>query len=128
MKTNLRLSFQRGDWIAIALVAILAAGTAAAFLLPASGSESALLQVYQDGSMIKELPLDADTDFEVHGEYTNYVSISGGRAAIVNSDCPGQDCMHSGWISNAGRSIVCLPNRVELRIVGLESEVDFTVG
>lgn len=127
MKTKLRLSFRRGDWIAIALVALLAAGTAAAFIMPDSG-ENAMLQIYHDGRMIQELPLDTDADFEIHGQYANQISIRDGRAAITDSDCPGQDCMHSGWIQNTGRSIVCLPNRVELRIIGIESEVDFSVG
>lgn len=127
MKTKLRISFRRGDWIAIALVALLAAGTAAAFIMPDS-DENAMLQIYHDGRMIHELPLYTDADFEIHGQYANQISIRDGCAAITDSDCPGQDCMHSGWIQNTGRSIVCLPNRVELRIIGIESEVDFSVG
>ena len=55
------------------------------------------------------------------------VVIRDGRAAILESDCPGGDCIHSGWISQPGRSIVCLPNRVELRIAG-QGDVDFVVG
>ncbi|MBQ8917117.1 MAG: NusG domain II-containing protein, partial [Oscillospiraceae bacterium] len=49
------------------------------------------------------------------------------RACIAQSTCPGEDCVHSGWISSPGRSVVCLPNRVEIRITG-SSEVDFVVG
>jgi len=46
---------------------------------------------------------------------------------IAESTCPGNDCVHSGKIHSAGRSIVCLPNRVEIRITG-ESDVDYVVG
>ena len=48
--------------------------------------------------------------------------------AITGSDCPGEDCVHSGWIKASGRSIVCLPNKVEIRIVGQSDDVDFVVG
>ena len=60
--------------------------------------------------------------------YTNRIEIKDGKVFITESDCPGEDCVHSGWISEGGRSIVCLPNRVEIRIEGeTESEVDFIV-
>ena len=82
--------------------------------------------IYQDGSLIRELSLGTDTEVVIEGDYKNVVTIKDGKAAITRSDCPGTDCVHSGWIHEAGRSIVCLPNRVELRIEGV-SEVDFVV-
>ena len=36
---------------------------------------------------------------------------------VVESDCPTQDCVHTGEIYRAGQSIVCLPARI---IVALE--------
>ena len=82
--------------------------------------------VYQDGQRIKELSLSEDAEFVVEGAYTNKIVVENGRAAITESDCPGTDCVHSGWIHEVGRSIVCLPNRVEIRLEGA-SEVDFVV-
>ena len=127
MKSGLRLSFCRGDVLAILLVAVLALGVFSAFALGLAPAQDAVLQIYQDGRLLRELPLDADAEFELSGEYTNTVSLRDGRAAITASDCPGQDCMHSGWIDSAGRSIVCLPNAVEIRIVADEADVDFVV-
>lgn len=127
MKTGLRLAFRRGDVLAILLVAALALGVFTAFALGVAPARDGVLQVYQDGRLLRELPLGGDAEFEISGAYKNTVTLRDGRAAITESDCPGQDCMHSGWISSAGRSIVCLPNRVELRITGV-SEVDFAVG
>lgn len=127
MKAQIRLSFCTGDVAAILLVVLLAMGTACAFAFQNDVEGSAAVQVYQDGRLLKELALSEDAEMEISGQYSNVVEIRGGRAAIVKSDCPGEDCVHSGWINGPGRSIVCLPNRVELRIVG-EGEVDFTVG
>ena len=126
MKNALRLAFRRGDLLAIALVVLLAAGVAAAFALPAGGQQDTVVQIWQDGRLVRELSPDADTSFEIRGDYLNTISLRDGRVCFSDSDCPGRDCVHSGWISAAGRSLVCLPNRVEIRIAGA-SDVDFVV-
>ena len=96
--------------------------------LPKSGSETVLAEIYQDGSLIKTLSLETDAAIEIVGKYTNIVTVKHGTIAITASDCPGEDCVHSGAIHSAGRSIVCLPNAVEVRVVSQTSDVDFVVG
>ena len=127
MKNGLRLNFGRGDILAIALVALLALSVALCFMPDRTGNEDAVIQIFQDGKLIREIPLDEDTSLEIDGDYSNIILVQDQRVSISDSDCPGQDCMHSGWISEAGRSIVCLPNRVEVRIAG-SSDIDFVVG
>ena len=122
-----RLDFCRGDLLAILLVVVLAVSTAAFFAVRSEDGENRVVRIYQDGNLIDELPLGKDREIEIAGQYRNTVTILDGKAAITDSDCPGEDCVHSGWISGAGRSVVCLPNRVEIRIVG-QSDVDFVVG
>ena len=120
-----KLSPQKGDFLAVALVIVIAALTILAYL-PKHHSASTV-QIFQDGQPVRELSLSADETFLITGSYTNEISIRDGKAAITASDCPGEDCVHSGWINTPGRSIVCLPNRVEIRIAG-DSDVDFIVG
>ena len=127
MKNGLRLNFGRGDILAIALVALLALSVALCFMPDRIGNEDAVIQIFQDGKLIREIPLDEDTSLEIDGDYSNIISVQDQRVSISDSNCPGQDCMHSGWMSEAGRSIVCLPNRVEVRISG-SSDIDFVVG
>ena len=127
MTHDLRTRFQRGDVLAIALVAILALAVMLCFL-PNGGDAGGMVEIYRDGERIATLPLQEDAETEIGGAYRNVITVSGGRTAITQSDCPGGDCVHSGWIDGVGRSFVCLPNRVEVRIVGTESEVDFVVG
>ena len=76
---------------------------------------------------MKELPLEEDQNVEAEYEYHNLISIQNKMVCILESDCPGEDCVHSGWIGSVGRSIVCLPNRVEVRVVGVQDDVDFVV-
>lgn len=124
-RRGFRLDFRRGDLIAILLVAVLAAVTALAFM-PGSGQESGFVQIYLDGALVREFPLSQDREEEITGEYTNIVAVEGGRVRVAQSDCPGGDCMRTGAIGSAGRSIVCLPNRMEIRITG-ESDVDIAL-
>ena len=122
-------SFRRGDAVAIGAVLALAAVMLALFLFSVGGEQATVARVYQDGALIREIPLSRDTEFSVGGAYTNRIAVRGGRIAIVESDCPGGDCVHSGWIHRPGRSIVCLPNRVEIRLEGAleEDDVDAVV-
>lgn len=125
-KNGMNLTFCKGDLFAIALVAVIAILVSVLFWTNVGAEEGSVLMVYQNGQLIEELSLDADAELVVEGAYTNKIVVKDGKASIEESDCPGNDCMHSGAIHEAGRSIVCLPNRVELRIEGA-SEVDFVV-
>ena len=123
---EMKLTFCKGDIFAVGLVAAIAILVGVLFWTSVGAEEGSMVSVYQDGKLIKEISLSDTTEFTVEGEYTNVISVKDGKAAITESDCPGTDCVHSGWIHDAGRSIVCLPNRVEIRIEGA-SEVDFVV-
>lgn len=112
------LSFRPGDAVAAAAVLLCALALAAGFFLAARQGGSVAVQVYQDGVLLWEHPLDRDGEFQVSGSYENLVVVKDGRVAVTESTCPGGDCVHSGWISAPGRSIVCLPNRVEVRLTG----------
>lgn len=125
-KNEMKLTFCKGDIVAIALVAVIAILVGVLFWTSIGSEEAGMVTVYQDGKLIREISLSETTEFEVEGDYTNVISVEDGKAAIIESDCPGTDCVHSGWIHEPGRSIVCLPNRVEIRIEGA-SEVDFVV-
>ena len=125
-KKHMKLEFCKNDFFAIGIVAVIAILVSVIFWTSVGAEEGSMLSVYQEGALTKELSLDSDVEFVIEGDYKNVITIKDGKAAITESDCPGTDCVHSGWIHEAGRSIVCLPNRVELRIEGT-SEVDFVV-
>jgi len=118
--------FRRGDWLAIGLVAVLAAAVLVCFI-PKDQAPAAYAQIYLDGALYKTLPLDKDQTFVVNDQYFNEITVAGGAVFFSASDCPGRDCVHSGSIRSTGRSLVCLPNRVEIRVVANASDVDFVV-
>ncbi len=127
MEHTMRLRFRRGDLLALALVLALAAALAFALAVQAAPA-AATVQIYLDGRLAAELPLNRDTVYHADGRYHNTITIRDGTVAVTASDCPGGDCTRSGAVSAAGRSIVCLPNRMELRLVGGASDgVDVVV-
>ena len=124
---GLRLRFQKGDWLAVAVTLLLAVAVFFLFLPKESGTP-AVAEIYLDGQLIYQLPLDTPADLEVSGAYHNTVTVRDGKISVSASDCPGEDCVHSGAIETSGRSIVCLPNRLEIRVVSAPGDVDFVVG
>lgn len=122
-----KLKFQKADLLVIAAVVLIAAVVAAAFLFSAKGGGDAIVQIYQNGQLVKEVPLQGNATVTIPGEYQNVIEIQGGKVAITEANCPGNDCVHIGWINTPGASIVCLPNRLEIRIVG-SAGVDLVVG
>lgn len=46
----------------------------------------------------------------------SYVQILDGRVRMIDSACPDKLCVHMGWKSRSGDSIICLPNRVVIEI------------
>ena len=122
----MKLGFQKGDILAILAVALMAAAVFVCFL--PSDDRAGSVEIYQNGRLVKTLPLSQNQELTITGAYTNTVTIRDGAVAITHSDCPGEDCVACGWRSTPGTSIVCLPNAVELRLVGVDGDVDFVVG
>ena len=60
--------------------------------------------------------------------YTLTVDSADGWVDVTHADCPTQDCVHTGQISRAGQSIVCLPSRIVITLVGTNTDYDVIVG
>ncbi|NLZ54362.1 MAG: NusG domain II-containing protein, partial [Thermoanaerobacteraceae bacterium] len=46
----------------------------------------------------------------------NIVEIDRDRVRMLYAQCPDKDCMRQGFISRPGQMIVCLPNRMVIKI------------
>ena len=58
-------------------------------------------------------------DYEVEGyEGTSYFQIEGYEVRMIDSACRDKICVHQGFVSDSGNAVVCLPNRVVLRLEG----------
>lgn len=124
----MRLRFQKGDIVAIALVVVLAMGVAAGYM-PVQSKTASYAEIYQQGQYLRRVSLAESQEFEITSKYTNTITVKDGKIAVTESDCPGEDCVKCGWSDSSGRSIVCLPNELEIRIVSeaAEDDVDYVV-
>ena len=129
------------DALVAAVVIALAVVTALLFYLPKTGGGDQLTLVITVGGQeqsrtpVTQLP-DGPVRIEGRGSYTLTLSPSYSdlpfspewSVRVSDSDCPGQDCVHTGAISRAGQSIVCLPAQVVISIVSTSSDVDAVLG
>ncbi len=120
-----------GDVILIGVSACLATGLALYAALPRGGS-SHQAEIALDGERLKQNGL---LDLSKYGEETTEIVIQGYRSemtigvkkdaiCVLSSSCPSQYCVHQGWISEAGRPLVCAYNHIVISILG-STEADF---
>ena len=76
--------------------------------------ESVIVEV--DGEIFGTYALAKDTEILIND--TNCIIIEDGTVRMAEAACPDHLCIRQGTISKDGQMIVCLPNRVTVRIAG----------
>lgn len=124
------LKFNRFDALVALIIALLAVAAALWFYLPRSQSRQLTVVISVAGEETRRVPLSDFTETTVTGgSYTLRVSTRDGGVAVTDSDCPTQDCVHTGVITRAGQSIVCLPAQVVVHLEGTAPDApDVIVG
>ncbi len=92
-----------------------------------TGGKAEFAQVYSDGKLLYTLDLRMDQERTVESGFgTNVITVSGGKIAVTQADCPDGYCMKRGFCSG-GAQIVCLPNRLVIRFAG-DQGIDAAAG
>ncbi|MBR4098790.1 MAG: NusG domain II-containing protein [Clostridium sp.] len=127
MKRSPKLRPTLWDGLVVLLTLALAIGSA--FIVWGGQEQAGELTVVisVDGQEVERCPLaelsDNDSVYS-HNGYTLKVGMSypiypdKPCIRVVESDCPTQDCVHTGEIYRAGQSIVCLPARIIIALEG----------
>ena len=90
-----------------------------------SKTEGTYVQVTLDGNIVVEYSLTADGIYSLNGG-TNTLTVQSGVAYMSYSNCPDHVCENTGKIQYVGQTIICLPNRLTISIIGESDEaVDF---
>jgi hypothetical protein len=101
------------------------AGAGAKVIIESGGDIYARYSLSEDRTVVvpapKQRSLDtpsADPDADASEQYGHYnvVVISSGEVSVTEASCKNQVCVKHGAISRSGESIVCLPNRLVVRI------------
>ena len=101
-----------------ALLVIAAAGIAAWFIMKKTRFEEPTAEIIQDGKLLKTVPLSENTEFIIEcDDGYNTVTVKDGAVMISAADCPDLVCVKTGAISGGAMPIVCLPHRLEVRVI-----------
>ncbi len=114
-----------------ALVLALAIGSAVLFYGNLDKNQPLTAVITHHGELVDTvvLPhLKEEKLLQIDGEYHLTVSLRRDGVQITQSDCPGQDCLHTGTIHRSGQSIICLPEQVVIRLEGSGPGPDLVLG
>lgn len=110
--------------IILAVFLLLLCG-AALLIRHVTAEKGEFAQVTVDGREIARYPLSEDREVTVEGiGGENKLVISNGKADVCEADCPDKVCVDHRSISNVGETIVCLPHKVVVKIVGADGGED----
>lgn len=114
------------NWIAIILL-LLVVCTVASVMLYSSAPETSVVEILQDGRIIKTIDLaqvDEPYSFVVETDSgSNTLLVEPGRICISEANCPDQICVHQGWLKDSVAPIVCLPHHLVIQLAG-SSDLD----
>lgn len=116
------------DGLVVLAVAALAIVTAAAVWGGEAERVEAVVSI--DGAEVERFPLDGVGEhvYTAGGYTVRFLETEDGGICALSSDCPTQDCVHTGTIRRPGQSIVCLPARLSVTLRGGEAAVDAVIG
>ena len=128
MKRSPELRPNPWDGVVALLVLLLAMGCGMTVWGGQNQAEQLTVVVSVDGEEVERIKLDDSGDLSCRtysgNGYTLVVDLrpdgeTGVR--VEHSDCPSQDCVHTGTITRSGQSIVCLPARIIIQLEGAPS-------
>ena len=74
-----------------------------------------------------DLEAEQEADYFIEGTHgTVHVHVKDGAIAVIESNCPHQDCVHMGYISESNRPIICAYNEVYIVING-KGDIDVEI-
>ena len=133
MKSSPELRPCLWDGLVVLLVIVLAAVCAIVVWSRSNDAGELTAVVTVDGTEAERIPLkdfpDRERTYSGNG-YTLHVCLAASQGEtglglyVADADCPTQDCVHTGTITRAGQSIVCLPARILIRLEGGTVDAD----
>ena len=120
----MKIKKYRLDIIVISVLLLLAFSVALTIKLTKTAGNYVAVEI--NGTVSAEYPLFVDGEYQLNGG-TNTLVIKNGDAYLSYSNCPDHTCERTGKIRHVGETIVCLPNRLSVTVVGehTEDSVDF---
>ncbi|KYO64782.1 NusG domain II-containing protein [Thermovenabulum gondwanense] len=113
--------FTKGDKILIAVVLFFSVFTLIIFYTYGMDNNPTYAVIEVNGKFFQKISLGSNgpqLKVEVPGIMgVSVVEIDKNRVRMLESPCKDQLCVQQGWIEKGGEMIVCLPNRVVVKVL-----------
>lgn len=118
MKSD-RTIMKKNDMILLAVL-LMAAALAGAGYHFSHRAPALQAEITVDGKVVEMLDLSKNQEIIIHGvqDGTNTLIVQDGEIWCSDASCPDKVCIHQGKQSMDGGTIVCLPNRMIVRVIG----------
>ena len=118
---------RKKDFILIFVVSLIIAGAFGVnYFVNTKNVDS--IEIYMDNKLYKTYDINDKEEIKIKSkEGYNIVKIHDKGVEIIEASCPDKVCIHQGFITKSSESIVCLPNKVHIKITtedNYESEED----
>lgn len=113
----------------IIFIIVLAAGIVSCIVVLGIRVDKPVARIYQNGVLIREIDLEAVSESHVitvegeNGSYNN-ILVEKGKISVIEASCPDHVCINQGTISDGITPIVCLPNKLVIKIENSENMAD----
>lgn len=140
MKSSVKLKPTRWDVIVVTIVVALAVFSGIGYWAQSAQTDGELTAVVSiNGTETDRIDLSGPNAISGTTErtysnngYTLHVVFTPESVRVASANCPHQDCVHTGAITAAGQSIVCLPSRISIQLVregsSTNDDVDAVIG
>ncbi len=121
---------KKGDIKVILIIVLLVIVTYGYVFYVGFTTDETILRVSRDQEILHEYKLDESYKNMIKiedDENYNVLYIENGEVWIGEASCLNQVCVNHSKISNVGETIVCIPNRLILEIIGDNKTIDVIV-
>ena len=118
---------KKGDMILFGVIIIIIASAFLISNLSHDNSAGKTAEIIHNGKVLRTFDLNSITkseDIAIDDKYHNVIRVEQGKIRFLESTCPDQICVKTGWLTNNGDIAVCLPNQAIIKITGKADNVD----
>ena len=90
-------------------------------------------EIYSNGKKLYTIDLTAVSEpylITVADENsgTNIIEVRNGEIGVISADCPDKTCVHTGFAGSSTLRIICIPHKLEIRIIDGKTNIDGVSG
>lgn len=90
--------------------------------------EGDMVLITVDGKPYQKVSIREEQDIPIQTDRgKNIIQIKNGQVKMIEADCQDQICVKHTAIHKTGETIVCLPHKVVVEIIGNQKEIDSVV-